>query len=70
MACQSLARPSSAEYWHIGAMTMRLDRVRGPNEIGENNWLKTVMDDEGVRIAPPHGLRINRLDGSLFRAAC
>jgi hypothetical protein len=29
MACQSLARPSSAEYWHIGAMTMRLDRVRG-----------------------------------------
>jgi len=47
MACQSLARPSSAEYWHIGAMTMRLDRVRGPNEIGENSWLKTVMNDVG-----------------------
>ena len=24
IVCQSVARPSSAEYWHIGAITMRL----------------------------------------------
>jgi hypothetical protein len=24
MRCQSVAHPSSAEYWHMGAITMRL----------------------------------------------
>jgi hypothetical protein len=32
--CQSVAEPSTAEYWHIGAMTMRLGRVRGPRGRG------------------------------------
>ena len=26
--CQSVAQPSTAEYWHIGETTMRLARVR------------------------------------------
>ena len=29
--CQSLALPSSAEYWHMGAMTMRLGSVSRPS---------------------------------------
>ena len=28
--CQSVAWPLSAEYWHMGAITMRLGKVRGP----------------------------------------
>jgi hypothetical protein len=28
--CQSLAKPSCDEYWHIGATTTRLDKVSGP----------------------------------------
>src|ERR1700675_5214989 len=31
--CQSLAQPSSAEYWHIGETTMRLASSRPANEI-------------------------------------
>lgn len=31
--------PSTAEYWHIGAMTIRFGRVNGPKENGVNNWL-------------------------------
>jgi hypothetical protein len=31
MTCQSLALPSSAEYWHMGAMTMRLGSVSRPS---------------------------------------
>ncbi|MCC2633832.1 MAG: hypothetical protein K0S48_1718 [Ramlibacter sp.] len=37
--CQSVAEPSSAEYWHIGAMTMRLARRRAPMEKGSNRRL-------------------------------
>ena len=29
--CQSVAVPSLAEYWHMGATTTRLGRVTGPN---------------------------------------
>src|SRR5690606_9161905 len=34
--CQSLAKPSCAEYWHIGATTVRLRRVRLRRVTGEN----------------------------------
>jgi hypothetical protein len=29
----------SAEYWHIGAIAMRLDSSRGPRAIGEKRML-------------------------------
>ncbi len=32
--CQSLAEPSSAEYWHIGDTMMRLDKVKPRSAIG------------------------------------
>src|SRR5262249_37655494 len=35
--CQSLATPSSALYWHIGEMTMRLSSARSASRIGENS---------------------------------
>jgi len=36
--CQSLAEPSLlAEYWHIGAITIRFLRESGPKEIGEKS---------------------------------
>ncbi len=37
--CQSVAEPSSAEYWHIGETMMRLDRVRPRSVIGEKRVL-------------------------------
>src|SRR4029079_8782646 len=32
--CQSVIEPSSAEYWHIGAITTRLGSVMPPSWIG------------------------------------
>src|SRR5580704_10586018 len=40
--CHSLATPSSAEYWHIGATTMRFGSVRSASLIGENKALDIV----------------------------
>ena len=37
--CQSVAQPASAEYSHMGAITMRLASRRGPAWVGVNNWL-------------------------------
>ena len=34
--CQSVAEPSSAEYWHIGDTAMRLRKARPPISIGVN----------------------------------
>src|SRR5215217_572657 len=34
IVCQSVMQPFTAEYWHIGAMTMRLRRVSGPTAKG------------------------------------
>ena len=34
--CQSLAQPSSAEYWHMGDTTMRLASSRPARRKGEN----------------------------------
>src|SRR5450756_3156292 len=36
--CQSVMHPSTAEYWHIGAMTMRLRSSRPPTRSGVNNF--------------------------------
>jgi hypothetical protein len=36
--CQSVAFPSCAEYWHIGAMTMRLASSSEPSFSGVNRW--------------------------------
>ena len=33
--CQSVAEPSSAEYWHIGATAMRLAKRSPPRSMGE-----------------------------------
>ena len=40
--CQSLGTPSIAEYWHIGATTMRLRRVCERCSKGSNNRAKTI----------------------------
>ena len=37
--CQSLASPSTDEYWHIGATMMRLGSFRPRSWIGENKVL-------------------------------
>src|SRR6266851_8593655 len=37
--CQSVAEPSTAEYWHIGATMMRLGNFSSRNRIGENRTL-------------------------------
>src|SRR6476469_3955963 len=37
--CQSLAQPSSAEYWHIGETAIRLGICNSASESGENNAL-------------------------------
>src|SRR6266850_8296262 len=37
MRCQSVMRPCSAEYWHIGDTTMRLGSVMPPSRIGVNS---------------------------------
>jgi hypothetical protein len=52
--CQSLAVPFVAEYWHIGAITIRFPRRRSPIRSGSNRRLikcssnpvaAVVMDD-------------------------
>src|SRR2546429_9057316 len=39
--CQSVAEPSTAEYWHIGETMMRLGNIRPRSWIGENRTLIT-----------------------------
>lgn len=41
--CQSLAEPSSAEYWHIGATAMRLGKLKPSSVIG---WKSDVVMNE------------------------
>jgi hypothetical protein len=48
--CQSVAAPSSAEYWHIGAMTMRLGKVSGPMFNGSNNFDMRPHEVMGERL--------------------
>src|SRR6185295_1948239 len=51
--CQSLASPSTDEYWHIGATMMRLVSVRPRSLIGVNRALMGKGDPvrEGKRAA-------------------
>src|SRR5664279_2523382 len=54
--CQSVAQPSTAEYWHMGDTTMRLARVSSRRVRGENRVVDMVMlwvtDCRGVGRAP------------------
>src|ERR1700756_778178 len=50
--CQSLAEPSSAEYWHIGDTMMRLASFRPRNSIGENRALMLGNPGVGGRREP------------------
>ena len=43
MRCQSVASPLTAEYWHMGATTMRLGRVRPPRGEGKNWGVKSRL---------------------------
>src|SRR5215475_4742497 len=45
--CQSLASPSSDEYWHIGETMMRLASFRSRNWIGEKSVLMQDFRREG-----------------------
>src|SRR6185295_1863960 len=42
--CQSVKQPSSAEYWHIGEMTVRFGRVMPPRSIGANSSGRFNLD--------------------------
>ena len=66
-ACQSVARPYSDEYWHIGAMTMRLDSDNGPIARGENRRLmeKERPYDVGSATIPLPRPSINAACGTL-----
>src|ERR1700730_903158 len=39
MRCQSVMQPLTAEYWHIGAMTIRLANSKAPTQSGVNSAL-------------------------------
>src|SRR6516162_2511627 len=45
MTCQSVMQPSTAEYWHIGAMTIRLANSRVPTRNGVNSALMPTSPD-------------------------
>src|SRR5690242_9411484 len=49
--CQSLATPWRAEYWHMGATTVRLRKVRPRKVSGENRSDIRGIVERGVR--PP-----------------
>ena len=46
---QSVAQPSTALYWHIGATTIRLSRVSPAGWSGENNLLGMMVETGGWR---------------------
>src|SRR5262245_1973135 len=45
--CQSVAEPSTAEYWHIGATMMRLANFRSRSWIGEKSVLMQISGRKG-----------------------
>src|ERR1700761_7790047 len=71
ITCQSVMHPSMAEYWHIGATTMRFFSSRAPTRKGVNSWL-WLMDPAQKRwIVAPRALPLI-VDGQgqgLLRAA-
>src|SRR5512141_658582 len=62
--CQSVAEPSSALYWHIGATWMRLATSTEPSVIGEN---RADMDFLGVKRRDGHGNIADHKAFNLFR---
>src|SRR5580700_2984900 len=57
ITCQSVMQPSTAEYWHIGAMTIRLASVSEPMRKGSNSFglLIGVSRSPGGAAAGPAG---------------
>src|SRR5262252_6516221 len=49
MTCQSVMHPSTAEYWHIGAMTIRFASSRWPTRSGVNNALMRDLLTDGLQ---------------------
>src|SRR6478736_4562777 len=47
--CQSVAQPSTAEYWHIGDTTMRFGSVSSRRQSGSNRPVRSAALDESVR---------------------
>ena len=43
--CQSVAQPSSAEYWHIGDTTMRLASARPRSAMGSNRCMRRSAEN-------------------------
>src|SRR2546422_495733 len=70
--CQSLANPSSLEYWHIGETTMRWGSVR-PREVNESNnvgiglgfgiWIWDLRRSRRFALRRANRFRAERLDG-------
>src|SRR5260221_12917875 len=61
--CQSPMQPSSAEYWHMGEMTMRFGSVMPPTSIGVNSSGRGKLDalvGEGLAqfLRESHGARL------------
>src|SRR5436190_13989398 len=64
MRCQSVMQPSTAEYWHIGAMTMRFARASVPARSGVKRCgvamttnLPSAFELPEPRIAPHESVR-------------
>src|SRR5436189_1036448 len=51
--CQSVAQPSTAEYWHIGDTTIRLGSTSLRSLKGENRVLDIVMRRRARALWPP-----------------
>src|SRR5690606_23171890 len=49
MRCQSVMQPSTAEYWHMGAITIRLASSSLPTVKGLKSWdvMGTLLAGEG-----------------------
>src|SRR5258707_14537235 len=63
MRCQSVMRPSCAEYWHIGDTTMRFGRVIPPSwigvkSLGSGNGNPFLGKDFPQRPGERHGTRL------------
>src|SRR3954466_7261710 len=61
--CQSLMQPSLAEYWHIGATTMRLGSVTPPSWMGVKSLGSGKLDSFfqerlADRLRERHGARL------------
>ena len=61
--CQSVASPRSAEYWHIGEITIRFGSVTPRSVNGENN---AVM--EAARVQRKERISVARTSRACRRA--